>query len=181
MSILYITGRNGHFQRGLGEYLNSLTGNFSGISLDPVFLRQPFDEQVAKIQTAIESLTDHKIVANSYGGCLLMHALIGQVAVGHDILLLSPVLGKAISLESMSFSRPPGANRLLEALEQGSIAKPRHLEIHTGEVDHSCCPLLAKKSAESIPADCFELIPGQGHMIDRPIVRGIIDDFITRR
>ena len=181
MSILYITGRNGQFQLGLGEYLNSLTDDFSGISLDPVFLRQPFDEQVAKIQTAIESFTDHKIVANSYGGYLLMHALIGQVAVGHDILLLSPVLGKAISLESMSFSRPPGANRLLEALEQGSIAKPRHLEIHTGEGDHSCCPLLAKKFAESIPADCFELIPGQGHMIDRPIVRGIIDDFITRR
>jgi hypothetical protein len=181
MSILYITGRNGHFQRGLGEYLNSLTGSFSGISLDPVFLRQPFDEQVAKIQSAIESPTDYKIVANSYGGYLLMHALIDRSEVGHDALLLSPVLGKAISVESMSFSRPPGANRLLEALEQGRIAKPRHMEIHTGEVDHSCCPLLAAKFAEGIPADRFELIPGQGHMIDRPIVQGIIDDFITRR
>ena len=181
MSLLYITGRNGHFQCGLGEYLNSLTGNFSGISLDPVFLRQSFDEQVAVIQTAIESSAEHKIVANSYGGYLLMHALIGQAEVEHDILLLSPVLGKAISLESMSVSRPPGANRLLEALEQGRIAKPRHLEIHTGEVDHSCCPLLAAKFAESIPADRFELISGQGHMIDRPIVKGIIDDFITRR
>lgn len=181
MSILYITGRNGHFQRGLGEYLHSLTGNFSGISLDPVFLRQSFDEQVAKIQTAIASPVDQKIVANSYGGYLLMHALIDQTEVEHDILLLSPVLGKAISLESMSFSRPPGAKRLLEALEQGRIAKPRHLAIHTGGVDHSCCPLLAAKFAEGIPADRFELIPGQGHMIDRPIVQGIIDDFITRR
>jgi hypothetical protein len=148
MPILYITGRSGHFQRGLGEYLNSLTGNFSGISLDPVFLRQPFDEQVARIRTAIDSPVDQKIVANSYGGYLLMHALIGQVAVGRDILLLSPVLGKAISLESMSFSRPPGANRLLEALGQGRIAKPRHMEIHTGEVDHSCCPLLAARSLQ---------------------------------
>ena len=181
MSILYITGRNGHYQHGLGEYLNSLTGNFSGISLDPVFLRQPFNDQVAKIQTAIDAATDHKIVANSYGGYLLMHALIDQTEVEHDILLLSPVLGKAISLESMSFSRPPGANRLLEALEQGRIAKSRHMEIHTGEVDHSCCPLLAAKFAQGIPADRFELIPGQGHMIDRPIVQGIIDDFITRR
>jgi len=181
MSILYITGRNGHFQRGLGEYLSSLTDNLSGISLDPVFLRQSFNEQVARIQTAIESSAEHKIVANSYGGYLLMHALIGHVEVKHDILLLSPVLGKAISLESMSFSRPPGANRLLEALEQGRVAKPRHMEIHTGEVDHSCCPVLAAKFAEGIPADRFELIPGQGHMIDRPIVKGIIDDFIIRR
>jgi hypothetical protein len=181
MSILYITGRDGQFQRGLGEYLSSLTEDFSGISLDPGFLRRPFDEQVAKIQTAIESSIDHKIVANSYGGYLLMHALIDLSVVGHDILLLSPVLGKATSVESMSFSRPPGANRLLEALEQGRIAKPQHLEIHTGEVDHSCCPLLAAKFAEGIPADRFELIPGQGHMIDRPIVQGIIDDFTTRR
>jgi pimeloyl-ACP methyl ester carboxylesterase len=181
MQILYITGRNGHSHRGLGKYLNSLTGSFSGISLDPVFLRQPFDVQVANIQTTIDSPVDHKIVANSYGGYLLMHALIDRPEVGHDILLLSPVLGKAISLESMSFSRPPGANRLLAALEHGRIAKPRHMEIHTGEVDHSCCPLLAAKFAEGIPADRFELIPGQGHMIDRPIVQSIIDDFITRR
>ena len=181
MQILYITGRNGHSHRGLGKYLNSLTGSFSGISLDPVFFTQPFDEQVAKIQTAIELSVDQKIVANSYGGYLLMHALVDRSEVGHDVLLLSPVLGKAISLESMSFSRPPGANRLLEALEQGRIAKPRHLEIHTGEVDHSCCPLLAAKFADGIPADRFELIPGQGHMIDQPIVQGIIDEFITRR
>ena len=180
MSILYITGRNGHLQRGLGEYLNRLTDSFSGISLDPVFLRQPFNEQVARIQSAIESPTDYKLVANSYGGYLLLHALIDRTKIEHDVLLLSPVLGKAISLESMSFSRPPGANRLLEALEQGRIAKPRHIEIHTGEVDHSCCPLLAAKFAEGIPADRLELIPGQGHRIDRPIVQGIIDDFITR-
>jgi hypothetical protein len=180
MSILYITGRNGHLQRGLGEYLNRLTGSFSGISLDPVFLRQPFNEQVARIQSAIESPTDYKLVANSYGGYLLLHALIDRTKIEHDVLLLSPVLGKAISLESMSFSRPPGANRLLEALEQGRIAKPRYIEIHTGEVDHSCCPLLAAKFAEGIPADRLELIPGQGHRIDRPIVQGIIDDFISR-
>ena len=180
MSILYITGRNGHLQRGLGEYLNRLTGSFSGISLDPVFLRQHFNEQVARIQSAIESPTDYKLVANSYGGYLLLHALIDRTKIEHDVLLLSPVLGKAISLESMSFSRPPGANRLLEALEQGRIAKPRHIEIHTGEVDHSCCPLLAAKFAEGIPADRLELIPGQGHRIDRPIVQGIIDDFISR-
>ena len=180
MSILYITGRNGHLQRGLGEYLNRLTGSFSGISLDPVFLRQPFNEQVARIQSAIESPTDYKLVANSYGGYLLLHALIDRTKIEHDVLLLSPVLGKAISLESMSFSRPPGANRLLEALEQGRIAKPRYIEIHTGKVDHSCCPLLAAKFAEGIPADRLELIPGQGHRIDRPIVQGIIDDFISR-
>ena len=180
MSILYITGRNGHLQRGLGEYLNRLTGSFSGISLDPVFLLQPFNEQVARIQSAIESPTDYKLVANSYGGYLLLHALIDRTKIEHDVLLLSPVLGKAISLESMSFSRPPGANRLLEALEQGRIAKPRYIEIHTGEVDHSCCPLLAAKFAEGIPADRLELIPGQGHRIDRPIVQGIIDDFISR-
>jgi hypothetical protein len=181
MSILYITGRNGHFQRGLGEYLDSLTDSFSGVSLDPVFFRQPFNEQVAKIQTAIGSSVDQKIIANSYGGYLLMHALIDRSEVGHDVLLLSPVLGKAISLESIRFSRLPGANRLLEALEQGGFAKPRHMEIHTGDVDHSCCPLLAAKFAEGIPADRFELIPGQGRMIDRPIVQGIIDGFITRQ
>jgi hypothetical protein len=123
----------------------------------------------------------YKLKFSSGGLTASCFRLTSQTEAEHDIQLLSPVLGKAISLESMSFSRPPGANRLLEALEQGRITKPRHMEIHTGEVDHSCCPLLAAKFAEGIPADRFELIPGQGHMIDRSIVQGIIDDFITRR
>jgi alpha-beta hydrolase superfamily lysophospholipase len=178
MRITYITGRYGQHLRGLGQYLRENSQDFDGVSIDSEFLKRSFDEQVTSIQSLLGYAHPQSIIANSYGGYLLVHALIGQSNFEGKVLLLSPVLGKAISESTKSFSRPPRARKLLQALEQGLIPKPRYIEIHTGQLDHSCCPELATQFANLLPADKFQIIPDQGHMITPSIVQNIVNDFV---
>ena len=179
MRTVYITGRHGRHQQGLGKYLGDHFQDYRGLSIDSDFLKQSFGEQVASVQSLLRDTKGSNIIANSYGAYLLMHSLIDQPRFEGKVLLLSPVLGKAISNDSRSLSRPPRATQLILALENGLIPKPCHIEIHTGGLDYSCCPELATLFANRLPADKFKIIPNQGHAITPQIVQRIVNDFVT--
>ena len=96
------------------------------------------------------------------------------------MLLLSPALGLTLVEEEMFYSRPPNQKLWSEALEQGRIAKPSYLAVCSGELDAgSCSPIMVRKFSELIEADQVQIMPNQGHQLDRSIVQVAIGEFLA--
>jgi hypothetical protein len=120
------------------------------------------------------------IIANSYGAYLLSFAFIDKPTIASQVLLLSPLLGLTLVEEEKFYSRPPNQRSWSEALEQGRMTKPRYLEVCAGELDGGACsPTVVMEFSELIKADQVQLIPDQGHQLDRSIVQAAIGEFLA--
>lgn len=159
----YITGRGGTAQGGLSAYLGTLSEDFSALAIDPDFLAQSFEEQVAATRHFC-AIDDGHIIANSYGAYLLLQSLIDHPPIPAKVLLLSPVLGRAMDSGRMLFSRPPREKTLHEAIEEGRLGLPAAISIITGREDDICNWRLAKSVSEKIGASIM-ILDGEGHMI----------------
>ena len=180
--VIYITGRGGDANKGLGAYLKTIDPHRIGLSVNSIFLSLPFDQQISTIHDLLHRFDgpNTSIIANSYGAYLLTSALIDQPSIASQVLLLSPALGLTLVEEEMFYSRPPNQRSWLEALEQGRMAKPSYLEVCAGELDGgSCSPSAVLDFSELIKADQVQLIPDQGHQLDRSIVQSVVVLFLT--
>ena len=179
--IIYITGRGGDANKGLGAYLKTIDPHRIGLSVNSIFLALSFEQQLAVIHDLLGRFDgpNTSIIANSYGAYLLTSALIDKPAIASQVLLLSPALGLTIVEEEMFYSRPPNQRSWSEALEQGRMTKPRYLEVCTGELDAgSCSPITVRKFSELINVDQVQIIPEQGHKLDRSIVQSVVGLFL---
>ena len=179
--IIYITGRGGDANKGLGAYLKTIDPHRIGLSVNSIFLALSFEQKLAVIHDLLGRFDgpNTSIIANSYGAYLLTSALIDKPAIASQVLLLSPVLGLTIVEEEMFYSRPPNQRSWSEALEQGRMTKPRYLEVCTGELDAgSCSPITVRKFSELINVDQVQIIPEQGHKLDRSIVQSVVGLFL---
>ena len=179
---IYITGRGGDASKGLGAYLKTIDPHRIGLSVNSIFLSLPFEQQISTIHDLLQRFDgpNTNIIANSYGAYLLTSALIDQPLIASQVLLLSPALGLTLVEEEMFYSRPPNQRLWSEALEQGRIAKPSYLAVCSGELDAgSCSPIMVRKFSELIEADQVQIIPDQGHQLDRSIVQVAISEFLA--
>ena len=94
---------------------------------------------------------------------------------------MSPALGLTLVEEEKFYSRPPNQRSWSEALEQGRMTKPSYLEVCAGELDGGACsPTVVLEFSELIKADQVQLIPEQGHQLDRSIVQAAIGEFLAQ-
>jgi hypothetical protein len=170
MRIRYISGRNGNLNRGLSAHLRSITGDYEGLATNSALLNLPISEQIAKVHEFSLTSAGGALIAGSYGAYLLVLSWIEAAVVPERVLLLSPVLGKAIDPTRMAASRPPQERLLRMALNEQRVTKPKYLRIVTGADDKGCCPILAKSVAEKLAADYFEIVPNQGHSLNNDTV-----------
>ena len=171
-SIRYITGRGGSGIGGLSAYLATLTNNFDVLPVDTDFLRQDIQQQIEMVRTFIDQPSGN-VIANSYGAYLLLLSLIDQVPLPIHTLLLSPVLGRAISEERMLFSRPPREKTLHKAIAEQRLGMPDHLEIVTGAEDEICDPALAAQIGAQLGIS-VSILPDQRHMLEPSSVEGAL-------
>jgi hypothetical protein len=83
---------------------------------------------------------DARVVANSYGGYLLLQALSLSEPYPGKLLLLSPIVGEFSSEQIRMGFIPPYAKRLYELASKGLFPAPRHCEIHVGSEDWQSIP-----------------------------------------
>ena len=171
-SIRYITGRGGSGVGGLSAYLATLTNNYDVLPVDPDFLRQDIQQQIDTVRGFIDQPSGN-VIANSYGAYLLLLSLIDQASLPIRVLLLSPVLGRAISEERMLFSRPPREKKLHKAIAEQRLDMPDHLEIVTGAEDEICDPALARQVGEQLNIP-VAILPDEGHMLEPSSVEGAL-------
>ena len=174
--IRYITGRGGSGIGGLSAYLATLEDDFEVLPIDSMFLQQNIQEQVDKTREFIK-LGSGNIIANSYGAYLLLLSLIEQPPLPIRVLLLSPVLGRAISEERMLFSRPPREKTLLKAIAEQRLGMPNHMEIVTGAEDEICDPALAAKTGGQLGIE-VEILAGEEHMLRPHVVSKYLQRFL---
>jgi hypothetical protein len=180
--IIYITGRGGDASKGLGAYIKTIDPHRIGLSVNSIFLSLPFEQQISTIQDLLHRFDgpNTSIIANSYGAYLLTSAFIDKPAIASQVLLLSPLLGLTLVEEEKFYSRPPNQRSWSKALEQGTMTKPRYLEVCAGELDGGACsPTVVLEFGELIKADQVQLIPDQGHQLDRSIVQVVMGEFLA--
>ena len=175
-ALRYITGRGGNGKGGLSAYLATLSADYDVLPIDPDFLTQDIQAQVDTVR-AFTPLEDANLIANSYGAYLLLLTLIDQPPLNIRVLLLSPVLGRAISEERMLFSRPPREKTLHQAIAEQRLGMPNHLEIVTGEDDEICDSALAKQVGEELGIN-VSILPNEGHMLEPASVESALQRFL---
>lgn len=175
--IRYITGRGGSGIGGLSAYLATLDDDFDVLPVDAEFLQQDIQSQIDTVREFIQ-LDAATVVANSYGAYLLLAALIDQPPLNIRVLLLSPVLGRAISEERMLFSRPPREKTLLKAIAEQRLGMPSYLEIVTGQKDEICDPALAEQIGAQLGV-AVSILPHEGHMLNPQLVSAAFKRFKT--
>ena len=176
---LYLTGRGGELDKGLGHYLAEVSPEFGGIAFNHNMLRRPFSEQVERTRDLIKKHWDRKteLIANSYGCYILLHVLIDQGTFPGKILMLSPLLGRT-ELRSQGFSsRPPMLKSLHRAFQEQRISKSEYLKIAAGDQDPICEKAELEWAAKTLSVDRIELLEGEGHLIAHSIVDRVLRDF----
>lgn len=178
-NVLYITGRGGDHTKGLGGYISNVVNDYKGLSIDVPFLRQDIDDQIKTIRRSIEACSNGIVIANSYGAYLTLLSLIDFEHEVDQVVLLSPVLGRAIAKDRMYYSRPPASVRVSSALQEKRINLPKKTSIYIGDQDELYDPELLHKYAEIIGEDRVFVLQGQRHNIDKDfmqdILKGILD------
>lgn len=178
-ALRYITGRGGNGKGGLSAHLATLSDDYDVLPIDPDFLAQDIQTQVDTVR-AFTHLEDGNLIANSYGAYLLLLALIDQPPLKIRVLLISPVLGRAISEERMLFSRPPREQTLHRAIKEQRLGMPNHLEIVTGQEDEICDPALARQVGEQLGIS-ISILPNEGHMLEPASVECALHRFLPAR
>ena len=105
--IIYITGRGGDANKGLGGYLKALEPHRIGLSVNCIFLKLDFNEQVNVVTKMISDFNSSPtfFVVNSYGAYLCLHALIDAHHYLFSFLFPSPVIGIVLNQKAMAYSR----------------------------------------------------------------------------
>jgi len=179
--LIYISGRGGDANKGLGAYLKKLDPNRIGLSVNESFLQLSFYGQVSVVRQLLDEFDGEntKVIANSYGAYLLLHALIDAPSYQFRGLLLSPAIGGVLNSNSLAYARQPSTNRFDEALIDRAFTKPRYLALYIGDLDVGYDFARFSDLNESMELDLLEVIPGQGHMIDRDVVKTTLKTFFN--
>ena len=177
--VFYITGRGGSLEHGLVAHLAQAYGVVGGLSLSADWFQRSHEEQVAlvRVQLADSAAARSPVIANSYGSYLVMLALLDAPPSDTSVMLLSPVLGKAVI--GGTYHRPPGGKRFAAALE-GHIAKPSWLELYIGEADPHYAPATWGQLRAAIKPDRQEVFAGEGHSLSEDLVAGLVRNFMQR-
>ena len=176
--IYYLPGHGGQITTGLGQALVSRGYEVVGRETVGDFKKLDFNDQVTTIANDIREhfwREDAKIIANSFGGYLLLHALAKLTPYIGKILLLSPIVGEFSSEEiSMGFI-PPYADRLTELSSTNRYPAPMNCSFQVGPEDWQSNPENVTTFARLLGLP-VTVLPHAGHQLPE-YVSSLLDNF----
>jgi len=179
-TIYYLPGHGGHLETGLGAALLSRGYNVTGRQTIGDFKAIPFSEQIAMIAddlTANYWYESARVIANSFGAYLFLHAQTLMKPYVGKVLLLSPIVGEFSNEDLRMGFIPPFARRLTQLAERGTYPTPRQCEIHVGELDWQSNPSNVMRLAELLGLRAT-VVPEGGHMLDKRYVSALLDGWL---
>jgi hypothetical protein len=175
--IYYLPGRGGRLDTGLGGSLLSRNLEIHGRELRGEFAPLSFADQLQSIADDLTSnfwAKESRVICNSLGAYLFLHALALLDTFPGKILLLSPILGAASDeITGMTFV-PPRAEKLLNLSNKNLFPTPKNCQIHVGEHDWQSNPETVKLFCEPQNIS-YQVVPEAGHQLPQAYVNGVLD------
>ena len=179
-TVYYLPGFGGSIHTGLGQGLLDRGVAVTGRETTGEFRKLWFPDQVDAVATDLqEHFWDERarVVANSFGAYLFLHAQAQLPRFPGRVLLLSPIVDAFEDGQTQSHFQPPRAGRLQELARQGLLFLPGRLEVHVGEVDWQSVP--AQVTALFGPLGVTPVIvTGAGHMLGKNYVGKLLDRWL---
>ena len=179
-TIYYLPGYGGQLATGLGRALMDRGFDVAGRETRGDFRSLPFDEQIA---TVGQDLKDHfwhadaRVICNSFGAYLFLHAQTQMPSFPGRVLLLSPIVGEFTNAEARTSFSPPRPTRLKDLAETGQFSVPRLCEMHVGEEDWQSIPANVQ-ALGLLTGITAAVVPGGGHDLGKNYVSPLLDRWL---
>ena len=177
MKLRYITGRGGSVTQGLSLCLSTLVDDYQGLANDSALHRLSVDEQINIVTEFCKPATH--LIANSYGAYLWLLSRIDAAPSDTQVLLLSPVMGRAVDPQQMLSSRPPRLRGLESAISEGRVVLPQQVRVVTGRDDDVCTYQTALAQCGKLGIDDLSIVEGEGHDMSHALVSRTVTDFLN--
>lgn len=179
--IYYLPGMGGLLDAGLGDELLRRGFAVSGRETVGPFKKLRFADQIEAVRQDLVSQfwrPEAKVIANSFGGYLFLHAQLGLEPFPGRVLLLSPVIGSTAQNETGMRFYPPRADALRQAAEQGSFPQLGRIEVHVGEWDWQAGPQPLVDFCAAVGIKVHQA-PERGHTLGADYVSPLLDRWLT--
>lgn len=181
-TLYYLTGMGGRLVTGLGQGLLDRGLTLQGRELFGDFKQLRFQQQ---IDLVAQDLSEHfwhpdaRVIANSFGAYLFLHAQAQLPPYVGQVVLLSPIVGEFGNEESRLNFIPPRAERLFELAQAGRYPAPQNCQIHVGAQDWQSQPrqVLALGALLKI---AVTVVPHAGHMLPKDYVGDLLDQWLLQ-
>jgi len=180
-TVYYLPGHGGLISAGLGHALLARGYDVTGRETVGDFKSLGFQAQVETVASDLRDYfwrEDARVIANSFGAYLFLHAqaLLAEPYLGR-VILLSPIVGEFANEDDtrpMNFI-PPYAERLFELAKTGKFPVPTNCAIHTGSEDwQSYANSKAFGEMLGIPV---HTVDGADHMLPKTYVSNLLDQW----
>ena len=179
--IYYLPGRGGRLDAGLGTALAERNLLVSGRETVGEFAGLSFQEQIELVAQDIQAGFWHKeakILANSFGAYLFLHAQTLMPAYIGKVLLLSPIVGEFSNNETGTHFVPPRSRKLKELAQANKFRTPQSCEIHVGEQDWQSNPEHVSELGSLLNIS-VTVVPRAGHMLPKEYVTTVLDQWLS--
>ena len=180
-TLYYLPGRGGRLDAGLGVALVERNLVVSGRETVGEFASLSFQEQIELVAKDIQANFLHqeaKILANSFGAYLFLHAQTLMPAYIGKVLLLSPIVGEFSNNETGTHFVPPRSRKLKELAQAKKFPTPQSCEIHVGEQDWQSTPEHVSEFGRLLNIS-VTVAPRAGHMLPKEYVTTVLDQWLS--
>ena len=178
--IYYLPGYGGALNSGLGEELENRGFSISGRATVGEFAALDFADQIEIVRQDLNnefSFTDSKVIANSFGAYLFLHAQAQMPPYLGKVLLLSPIVGDFVRDDGLRIFSPPRAGKLQNLASSCTYPAPANCEIHVGSEDWQSDPVNVAELAKLLNLS-VQIVDGDGHMLEKTYVNTILDNWL---
>ena len=177
--IYYLPGWAGHLSTGLGKALMDRGFDVTGRETRGEFKDLSFTDQVETVKEDLLNnvwTEDSRVIANSFGAYLFLHAQASLEPYPGKVLLLSPIVGGFADEETGRFFSPPQEQKLLKLAEAGQFPVPKNCEVHTGSEDWQSHPDAVTKFFGLLGVNAV-VAEGRGHSLGEDYVGELLANF----
>jgi hypothetical protein len=170
----------GRLETGLGQALLAKGFDLTGRELVGEFRQLSFNEQVEAVANDLKSNfwdKDARVIANSFGAYLFLHAQAQLAPYPGKAILLSPIVGEFANQETEMNFIPPHSDQLLELAKTGSYPAPLNCEIHVGSEDWQSNPSNVEMFG-ALTGLKVTVVPEAGHMLPKEYVNNLLDQWL---
>ncbi len=180
-SVYYLTGMGGRLATGLGQALLNKGLDLTGRELTGEFRQLGFQKQVDAVANDLQGSfwsTKARVIANSFGAYLFLHAQALLPPYPGKVILLSPIVGEFANQETEMNFIPPRSEQLLAMAKTGSYPAPLNCEIHVGSEDWQSNPSNVEAFGALTGLEVI-VVPEAGHMLPKEYVSNLLDRWLS--